>query len=289
MGEVYEGRHAETGAEAAIKLLRRELLADPRHVERFIREVRVASAIDSPHVVRVLEAATPDDGLPFLAMERLRGQTLAELLRRQHTLTGVDLADMLAQIGRAFESARSAGVVHRDIKPPNLFRCDDGTWKVLDFGVAALADGSSTLTHGGVVGTPVYMSPEQARGQPVDHRSDVYALGAVLYRCATGRVPFTAADTPSLLHAVIHDMPMRPSAIARVDADLERVILLALAKSRDARLGSVAELVAACDAATTAALPDELVRRAAQLLRQQPWREPLRRSEPTPRVPSRPG
>ncbi|HMG21913.1 MAG TPA: serine/threonine-protein kinase [Kofleriaceae bacterium] len=270
MGEVYEARHAATGGAAAVKLLRRELLSEPRHVERFIREVQVASAIDSPHVVRVIEAATPADGLPFLAMERLRGETLAEILQRD-ALTGVDLAEMLAQLGRAFEHARAAGVVHRDIKPHNLFRCDDGTWKVLDFGVAALADSSSTLTHGGVIGTPAYMAPEQARGEPVDHRADVYALGAVIYRCVTGRVPFTAGDTPSLLYAVIHDMPLRPSAIARVDLDLERVMLLALAKARDARLGSVAELVAACDAAATGALPEDLVRRAAALARDQPW------------------
>jgi eukaryotic-like serine/threonine-protein kinase len=286
MGEVYEAHHTQTGAVAAVKLLRRELLSEARHVERFVREVQVASAIDSPHVVRVLEAATPggmlEDGLPFLAMERLRGQTLAELLRGQGTLTGVDLAELLTQIGRAFDRARAAGVVHRDVKPHNLFRCDDGTWKVLDFGIAALADSSSTLTHGGVIGTPAYMSPEQARGEPVDHRADVYALGAVIYRCVTGRVPFSAGDTPSLLYAVIHDMPLRPSAIARVDPGLERVILLALAKSRDARPGSVAELVCAFEAATTGALPAALVRRADALARQQPWTEPRRASTVDP-------
>jgi serine/threonine-protein kinase len=274
MGEVYEARHVATGAEAAVKLLRRELLADPRAVERFIREVRVAGALDSPYVVRVLEAATPADGLPYLAMERLRGRTLGELLRTGNTLTGVDLAELLAQIGRGFEVARIAGVVHRDVKPHNLFRADDGSWKILDFGVAALADSSSTLTHGGVIGTPAYMSPEQARGEPVDHRADVYALGAVIYRCVTGRVPFAAADTPSLLHAVIHDMPLRPSAIARVDGALDRVLMLALAKARDARLGSAAELVAAFDAATTGTLPAALVRRARAIARRHPWTEP---------------
>jgi hypothetical protein len=274
MGEVYEARHITTGAPAAVKLLRRELLGDPRNVERFIREVRVASAIESPHVVRVLEAATPGDGLPFLAMERLRGQTLGELLRATSTLTGVDLAEMLAQVGRAFEVARVAGVVHRDVKPQNLMLGHDGIWKVLDFGVASLTDSSSTLTNGGVIGTPSYMSPEQARGEAVDHRADVYALGAVIYRCVTGRVPFTAADTPALLYAVVHDMPLRPSAIAKVDAALDQVLLLALAKARDARLGSVAELVAAFDAATTGTLPDELARRARALARRQPFREP---------------
>ncbi|HEY0189969.1 MAG TPA: serine/threonine-protein kinase [Kofleriaceae bacterium] len=278
MGEVYDARHVVTGAEAAVKLLRRELLADPRHVERFVREVRVASALDSPHVVRVLEAATPADGLPFLAMERLRGKTLGELLRVGDTLVGVDLADMLAQIGRAFDVARAAGVVHRDIKPHNLFRTQDGGWKVLDFGIAALADSSSTLTHGGVIGSPAYMAPEQARGEPVDHRADVYALGAVIYRCVTGRTPFAADNTPALLHAVVHDMPLRPSTIARVDDGLERVLMLALAKARDLRFATTSELIDAFDAATTGVLSDELIRRARALARQQPWAEP---SEPT--------
>jgi len=274
MGEVYEARELETGAEAAVKLLRRELLTDPRSVERFIREVRIAGALDSPHVVRVLEAATPADGLPFLAMERLRGHSLAEHLRQHDALTGVDLAEMLAQVGRALEVARLAGVVHRDVKPHNLMLASDGCWKVLDFGIAALADGSSTLTHGGVIGTPVYMSPEQARGEPVDHRADVYALGAVIYRCLTGRVPFTAPDTPSLLHAVVHDMPLRPSAIAPVDAALDDVLLLALTKSRDDRFATAADLVTAYDAATTGTLPDTLIARARAVATRQPWTEP---------------
>jgi serine/threonine-protein kinase len=209
-------------------------------------------------------------------MERLRGQTLGELLRKGNTLTGIDLAEMLAQIGRAFEVAQRAGIVHRDVKPHNLFRGDDGSWRVLDFGIAALADSSSTLTQGGVIGTPAYMAPEQARGEPVDHRADVYALGAVIYRCVTGRVPFAAADTPSLLYAVIHEMPPRPSAIAKVDPGLERVLMVALAKSRDSRLATAAELVAAFEAAMTGALPDELVRRARALARQHPWSEPDR-------------
>ncbi|HEX3761756.1 MAG TPA: serine/threonine-protein kinase, partial [Kofleriaceae bacterium] len=229
MGEVYAAAHTATGAPAAVKLVRRELLADPRHVERFLREVRVAGAIDSPHVVRVLEAATPHDPLPFLAMERLHGKTLGELLRAG-PLTGARLGAMVAQIGEALDRARDAGVVHRDLKPHNLFLCDDGSaaggsaggaagvWKVLDFGVALLGDSSGTLTRGAAIGTPAYMAPEQARGEAVDHRADLYALGAVIYRCLTGRVPFVARDTPALLYAVVHVMPVRPSALAPVSA-----------------------------------------------------------------------
>jgi len=288
MGEVYEAKHATTGAEAAVKVLRRELLGDPRHVERFLREVRVASAIDSPHVVRVLAHSTPTDPIPFLAMERLDGQTLGSLLRKGKSLSDAALAKLVTQIGGVLELARAAGIVHRDLKPQNLFLASgaaklapdgsltvgDDVWKVLDFGVALLANSSGTLTRGGAIGTPAYMSPEQAKCDPVDHRTDVYALGAVIYRCVTGHAAFAGRDTPSLLYAVVHQMPVRPSAIAQVPPELDPVLLLAMAKSRDDRLASAGELVAAYSAALAGALPDDLVRRARALARQQPWREP---------------
>jgi serine/threonine-protein kinase len=279
MGEVYEASHARTGEPAAVKLLRREMLGDPHHVERFLREVRIASSIDSPHVVRVLEASpppTPGDpaSLPFLAMERLRGKTLGALLRAG-PLTGDALAALVRQLAEVIDRARDAGIVHRDLKPHNLLRTDDGVWKVLDFGVALLGETSGTLTRGAAIGTPAYMAPEQARGEAVDHRADLYALGAVIYRCVTGRVPFVARDTPALLYAVVHIMPVRPSAFAPVTADLEAFLMIALAKPRDARFDSGAELAAAFTAAARGALPEPLVRRSRRLAHAQPWTEPV--------------
>src|SRR5213078_2462048 len=273
MGEVYEARRAGTGEPAAVKLLRRELLGDPRHVERFLREVRIAGAIDTPHVVRVLDASTPHDPLPFLVMERLRGRTLGELLRAG-PLTGAPLGQLVAEVGEALDRACGAGVVHRDLKPHNLFLTDAGTWKVLDFGVALLGETSGTLTRGAAIGTPSYMAPEQARGEPVDHRADLYALGAVIYRCLTGRVPFVARDTPALLYAVVHIMPLRPSALAPVPPQLEAFLQIALAKAREARFESGAELAMAYRAAGQRTLPDLLVRRARRLGQQHPWTEP---------------
>src|SRR5262249_11757552 len=132
-------------------------------------------------VVRVLEASASADTLPFLAMERLRGKTLSELLRNGGTLSDAELLALVEQTASVLEVARAAGVVHRDLKPQNLFRTEESTWKLLDFGVAVLADSSGTLTRGRAVGTPIYMSPEQAKGEAVDHRTDVYALGAILY------------------------------------------------------------------------------------------------------------
>lgn len=271
MGEVYDAKHVMTGAEGAVKVLRRELLADQLHVERFLREVRIASSIDSPHVVKVLEASTPSDTLPFLAMEKLAGQTLNSLLRKGRSLGDTSLVSLVTQVCSVLELARAAGIVHRDLKPQNLFLTFDDVWKVLDFGVALLSDSSGTLTKGAAVGTPAYMSPEQARGGAVDYRADIYALGAVIYRCVTGRPPFSKPDTPSLLFAVVQEMPLRPSAIAQVSPPIEAVLQIALAKDRDKRFSTAAELAAAFIAASRGVLPDDLARRALALT---PWAEP---------------
>ncbi|MEO6771422.1 MAG: serine/threonine-protein kinase [Kofleriaceae bacterium] len=273
MGEVYEATHVETGETAAVKVLRRELMIDRMHVERFVREVRAASALDSPHVVRVLEASLPDEPIAFLAMERLRGDTLSSMLRGQGTLDRDRVVELVTQLGAVLELARLAGVVHRDIKPPNLFRTGDGVWKLLDFGVAVLGDSSGTLTQGGVIGTPGYMAPEQAKGEAVDHRADVYAVGAVVYRCLTGRAPFTGADHATVLYAMVHAMPARPSALAAVDRDVDRVLALALAKRRGDRYASVLHLGEELAAAFAGKLAQRSRVAADALLRAQPWRE----------------
>ena len=249
MGEVYEAQSTTTHTPGAVKLLRGEALAEAHNVERFLREVRIAGSIDSPHVVRVLQSSTPADPVPFLAMERLRGQTLGELLRKGGTLPAASLRTLVVQIGGVLELARAAGIVHRDLKPHNLFLTEDGTWKVLDFGIALLADGSGTLTRGAVLGTPAYMAPEQAEGKAVDHRADIYALAAVAYRCITGRQPFTAPDTPALLYQVIHEPVPAPSTIVAGSPQLDTVMARALAKWPADRYATAAELVAALDAA----------------------------------------
>ncbi len=281
MGEVYEATHVdETGATAAVKLLRRELMIDQHHVERFLREVRAASALASPHVVRVLEASRPEEMVAFLAMERLRGETLGAILRGGGTLDRMLLAELVRDLAGVLELAREANIVHRDIKPHNVFRTDDGTWKLLDFGVAVLGDSSGTLTQGGVIGTPGYMAPEQAKGEVVDHRADIYAIGAVAYRCLTGRVPFSAPDTPSLLYAMVHDMPIRPSSLATISRDVERVLAIALAKKKAERFQTATDLAVALGDAFANKLAQPLRHRADALVRAHPWRE----SDMTPTV-----
>jgi serine/threonine-protein kinase len=275
MGEVYEGIHVGSGEAAAIKLLHRNILADASQLQRFAREARAAAAIDSPHVVRVLEVADPSSPVPYLAMERMVGDDLAGELRTRRRLGLGEVVDMAEQAARGLAAAADAGIVHRDLKPQNLFfaRCRDGsgTWKILDFGVSKLSDAAVDLTQGKVVGTPAYMSPEQARGREVDHRADIYGLGAVCYRALTGQPPFNARDVPQLLYAVAHKMPRRPGALAELPADIDLVMALALAKRPEDRFASAPELAAALRDAARGALADDLRKRAAASLSRVPW------------------
>ncbi len=274
MGEVYEATHTATGEAAAVKLLRRELLSDPTHVARFLREVRASGALDSPHTVKILDAAADDAITPFLAMERLRGATLAELLRKDPKMSGASVAVLVRQVGAGVDAAADAGIVHRDLKPQNLFLTDGPVplWKILDFGVATLSEESSgTLTQGGIIGTPNYMAPEQAQGKRVDGRADVYAVAAVAYRALTGRHPFNAPDTPALLYAVVHKMPGRPGEFVEVDADVDRWFALALAKSPEERFGTGAEAAQHLTLALAGSLDPKLRKRADGLIRKHPW------------------
>jgi serine/threonine-protein kinase len=227
-------------------------------------------------VVRIFDGASANDAeLPYLAMERLRGTTLAEQLRREPRLPADALRALCRQVGAAIDAASAAGVVHRDLKPQNLFRCDDGTWKLLDFGVARIAGGDGDDDRA-VIGTPHYMAPEQARGQAANHRADLHALGAIAYRCATGRHPFDAADPAALLYALVHRMPTRPGALAALPLDFDRFCAIALAKAPDDRFASGAALAAALDAALRGALDRATRDRADALLHTRSWetREP---------------
>jgi serine/threonine-protein kinase len=174
------------------------------------------------------------------------------------------------KLARGAGALHRAGIIHRDIKPQNLFH--DRVWKILDFGVATLAEeNSGTLTQGGIIGTPSYMAPEQAQGKRLDGRADLYALAAVAYRCATGRHPFSGADTPALLYAVVHKMPPRPGDTAPLPPDVDHWFALALAKAPDDRFATGDELAHTLDAALAGELDPKLRKRAEVLLRKLPW------------------
>ncbi|MBL9018845.1 MAG: serine/threonine protein kinase, partial [Myxococcales bacterium] len=273
MGEVYEAQHVDDHRPAAVKLLRRELMLDKGHVERFLREVRAASALASPHVVAVYDASKPEDLVAYLAMERLKGDTLGAILRGGGMLDRTAVQELVTQLAQVLELAQQAGMVHRDLKPHNVFRTEAGTWKLLDFGVAVLADTTGTLTGGGVIGTPGYMAPEQAKGEGVDHRADLYALGAIVYRCLTGRVPFAGTDMAAVLYAMVHDAPLRPSALAALPADIDRWCAIALAKRRDDRFQTAAQLAEALRQALAGRLAPSWRAAGDALIRAKPWRE----------------
>jgi serine/threonine-protein kinase len=273
MGEVYAGE-ASDGRRVAIKVLHAHLIDSPSEVERFVRELRLGQSLDSAHIVRVLGTGAAPDGSPYLAMERLVGRDLATMLREAGRLEPREAAELVSDVAHALGTAEKAGIVHRDVKPQNLFRVEDGnappTWKVLDFGIARLVEAQSSLTHG-VIGTPAYMAPEQVRGERVDHRADVFALAAVAYRALTGRPPFSGPDPLAVLHSVAHDQPAAPTDLAMLTKDVELVLALGLTKDPGLRFQSANELGQALKAALHNALDEASRQRARAILAERPW------------------
>jgi serine/threonine-protein kinase len=193
---------------------------------------------------------------------------------RRHRRLGLAPAQLIAeQVAIGLESARAAGIVHRDLKPHNIFFAEDAgvrRWKILDFGVSK-SGGSGTLTKGHVIGTPAYMAPEQARGEDVDHRADVYSLAAILYRAITGHPAFTGKDVPTTLYEVVYRVPTQPSILAQLPADVDRVLALGLAKRPDDRLATALELARWFAAAVEGVLDAGQRRRADELIARYPW------------------
>ncbi len=275
MGEVYAAMDPKSGASVAIKLLSQASLSNAQHVQRFLRELRTAAGVRSPNVVEVI--AIGDHPVPYLVMERLEGHTLSEILRGKRALSPEKVVDLVRQVGVGITAAAATGVIHRDLKPQNVF-LSRGTWKILDFGVSRLHDHGDTLTQGQVVGTPSYMAPEQARGAEVDHRTDLYALAAVAYRALTGYPPFAAGDIAETLYRVVHTAPQRPSDLAKLPGDVDAVLAIGLAKAPSARFATAAELGDALAAATKSALPDELRAHGEGLGARGGWARPTVRS-----------
>ncbi len=273
MGEVYEAIDTRTKTRVAIKLLAHTALGNANLVLRFFRELRTAAAVESPHVVRVIEIGeTP---VPFLVMERLDGETLSDVLRARRTLPAAEVAELVRQIAIGVAAAAAAGIVHRDLKPQNVFR-DRDVWKILDFGVARAIDQGNTLTGAQIVGTPAYMAPEQASGGTIDHRTDVYAVAAVAYRALTGHPPFAAKDVAETLYRVVHTRPLRPTLLApELHADLDAVLAIGLAKRPDQRFSSATELADAIHAAVDGSLAPSVRSRGDALVAAGAWASSL--------------
>jgi serine/threonine-protein kinase len=248
MGLVYKVEHQRMGKIAAMKVLHRELAADKEVVKRFRREAEAVSKLTHPNTVQTFDFGTSDGAL-YLVMEYVRGEDLGALLRRDGAMPFLRAAPLFAQICGALSEAHELGIVHRDLKPENILvtRTKDGAdhVKVLDFGLAKLSEreeAADVTGRGSIVGTPYYMSPEQIRGEALDHRSDIYSLGAMMYRVITGEPPFQAQTpvgvlTKHLTDEVVPPRKRRPDL--EIDTRVEAIVLRAMSKRREARYATV--------------------------------------------------
>jgi TolB-like protein len=256
MGRVYLAEDAELGRRVALKLLPEHLTHDAEQARRFRQEARAASALNHPNILTVHDI-TEADGISVIASEYIEGETLRERLSRG-PVPPTEALDISAQIASALRSAHEAGIVHRDVKPENVMLRPDGYVKVLDFGIAKLAppradvakdnkqNGSEIKTHPGLImGTHRYMSPEQARGQEVDARTDVWSLGCVLYEMLAGDPPFTGETTSDVMAAVLKTAPKPLAQITTgTPVELQRIVRKCLEKDREERYPAVKDL---CD------------------------------------------
>jgi serine/threonine protein kinase len=256
MGSVFVARDERSSDDAqrevAIKVLHKTLITDDGAIARFRNEARAASTIDHPNVCRVLDVGE-FEGAPFLVMERLVGENLATRLAREQTLPPVRAAEIVVELLAGLEAAHGRGVLHRDLKPENIFLARDGETtvaKIVDFGVAKFvgddAERVKMTRTGALVGTPAYMSPEQALGEEVDVRSDVWATGVLLFEMLAGRLPFDAANYNAMLVKIATEPPPPiRTVLPALDGNLADLVDRALARRREERFGSAAEMAAA--------------------------------------------
>jgi eukaryotic-like serine/threonine-protein kinase len=252
MAEVHRGRDARLSRDVAIKMLRADLARDPSFLNRFRREAQSSAGLNHPAIVAVYDTGQDHTGLgsdaadvPYIVMEFVEGQTLREVLKVEGRLPPRRAMEIVAEVCGALDFSHRNGIVHRDIKPANVMITRAGAVKVMDFGIArAIADNSATVTQtAAVIGTAQYLSPEQARGETVDARSDVYSTGCVLYELVTGHPPFTGDSPVAVAYQHVRENPVVPSSEnPAIPRSLDSIIMKALAKNPMNRYQSAGEM-----------------------------------------------
>jgi serine/threonine protein kinase len=250
MGSVWAAEHLALRSQVAVKLIEPALAARAEIVQRFEREARAAASLRGPNVVQIFDFGV-DDGSPYLVMELLEGESLGERLARRPRLPPEHIAAVMEQIGRAMTRAHSAGFMHRDLKPDNVFLVEDSDGfivKVLDFGIAKSIvpppeeSGTHLTDTGAFIGTPHYMSPEQAEGR-ADASSDLWSMAVIAFECVTGRLPFAGDSLPALLRSICYDPIVPPSAVASVPPGFDAWFLGAVTRDPTLRPRTAKELV----------------------------------------------
>jgi serine/threonine-protein kinase len=248
MAEVHRGRDLRLGREVAVKVLRSDLARDPSFQVRFRREAQAAASLNHPAIVAVYDTGedrTASGATPYIVMEYVEGQTLRDVLRREGVLSPERAMSLSADICGALDFSHRNGIVHRDVKPGNVMITPQGSVKVMDFGIArAVSDSAATMTStAAVIGTAQYLSPEQARGEGVDARSDVYSVGCLLYELVTGAPPFTGDSPVSVAYQHVREDPRLPSSInPAIPPELDAILLKAMSKNPANRYQSAAEM-----------------------------------------------
>jgi tRNA A-37 threonylcarbamoyl transferase component Bud32 len=264
MGIVYLARHKVIDKKVAIKVLRAEMAREKEVTDRFLQEAKSASSIGNPHIIDISDFGQLPDGSTYFVMEHLDGTPLSRAVEQTRPVPVMRLLDIAHQIADALAAAHQRGIVHRDLKPDNIFLVKRGSQadfvKILDFGIAKVTTGTSKLTRAGsIFGTPHYMSPEQAAGAPVDSRTDIYALGVILYEMASGRVPFDADNFMGILTQHMYKAPVPIRALMPpqdVPAGLEAVILKALSKKPEQRYQTMEEFGRDLERLTRGTIPE---------------------------------
>ncbi len=255
MAQVWEAEDEVLSRPVAVKLLHPHLASDDSFVTRFRAEAIAAARLAHPAIVSIYDTCN-DHGREAIVMELVRGTTLRRLLDERHTLDPAEATAIASHVAEALDAAHRAGLVHRDVKPANILLSDDGRVLVADFGIAKAMAGSDLTQDGLMIGTAKYLAPEQVEGGPVDARTDIYALGIVLYESLCGRVPFQADTDAATALARLHEEPLRPRQVrAGISKPFEQVVLRAMARRPDDRYATAGDLRAALTSAV--AVPDE--------------------------------